>query len=166
MLLSTLDILNDVEFLFDSATKEHVLKHAVQGVPNYPTQILIDSINGELIRLHMPYLIKILAHDHQELVWIVEYDLNPTLLNWNEKVYFDDRGEVIYQLLLEPFKASNLLIYPKTLENAMELFQINYSDNWQLKFYRDWLLAINKTLYPQVTEGTMNILMNQFTFRV
>lgn len=166
MLRTTLQILNDIEELFDYSTKEHVLKHAIQDISNEPLQLLVNSINEELTRLHMPYLIKDCAQNYQEPVWIVNSNLNPILLNWNEKIYFDKRGEAVYRRLLEPFKTSNLLIYPKTLESAMELFQINYSNSWQLKFYRDWLLAINKTLYPQVTDGTMKILMNQFTIHV
>lgn len=159
MLRTTLEILNDIEELFDGLTKEYVLKHAIQDVPNYPVQLLIDSINGELTRLHMPYLIEDLTHSNKdEVTWIVKSMLNPTKLNWEEKMYLDERGEAVYQFLLEPFKNANVF-YPSTLKSAMELFKVDFSDFWELSFYRDWLLGINKAFYPHKCKAIMEKLM-------
>lgn len=158
MLRTTLQILNDIEELFDYSTKEHVLKHAIQDISNEPLQLLVNSINEELTRLHMPYLIKDCAQNYQEPVWIVNSNLNPILLNWNEKIYFDKRGEAVYQKLLEPFKNANVM-FPTSLRSAMELFKIDSSDEWQLSTYRDWLIGINTAFYPHECKAIMQKLM-------
>ena len=159
MLRTTLHILNDIEEQFNGLTKEHVLKHAIQGIPNYPIQLLIDSINGELCRLHMPYLIEDLTrNDEESHMWIVKDVLNPTKLNWEEKVYPNERGEAVYQLLLEPFKNANVF-FPSTLKTAMELFKVDFSDFWELRFYRDWLISINTAFYPHECKTIMQKLM-------
>lgn len=159
MLRTTLEILNDVEELFDSTTKEHVLKHAIQGVPNYPVQLLIDSINGELCRLHMPYLIEDLTRsDEDSFTWLVKSVVTPTKLNWKENVHLDDRGEAVYQLLLEPFK-NGLVIFPRTLKAAIELFRVGAEDEWSLSFYRDWLIGINTAMYPHECKTIVEKLM-------
>lgn len=158
MLRTTLEILNDIEEQFDGLTKDHVLEHAIEGIPNYPVQLLIDSINGELSRLHMPYVIEDLQNNFVEFTWIVKSVLNPTKLNWEEKIQFDDRGEAVYQLLLEPFKNAHVF-FPSTLKTAMELFKMDFSDSWELRFYRDWLIGINKTFYPHECKVIMEKLM-------
>jgi hypothetical protein len=158
MLRTTLQILNDIEEQFDGLTKEHVLKHAIQGIPNYPVQLLIDSINGELTRLHMPYLIEDLTrNDVESYIWLVKEVLTPTKLNWEEKVYANERGEAVYQLLLEPFKNAHVF-FPSTLKTAMELFKVDITDFWELRFYRDWLLGINTAFYPHECKVIMEKL--------
>jgi len=159
MRLTTIEILNDIEELFNCDVKEHVLKYAIQNIPNYPVQLLIDSINEELKRLHMPYLIKDLTKSNEEsFIWIVDWNLHPTQLNWGETVRLDERGEAVYQTLLEPFKNSNV-IFPTSLRSAMELFKLDPSDDWNLGTYRDWLVGINASFYPHECKDIIQKLM-------
>lgn len=157
MITTTEGILMCIEECFDANTKDQVFENAIKNVPNYPIQLLIDSINRELVRLHMPYTIEDLLHPSKEL-WKMKMDLNPDKLNWNEIVKVDDRGEALYQKLLEPFKNANV-IFPSRLKDARELFKLDPSDDWNLGTYRDWLIGINKSFYPHECKAIMQKLM-------
>lgn len=157
MITTTEGILMTIEEYFDTNIKNQVFENAIKNVPNYPIQLLIDSINAELIRLHMPYVIEDLLHPNREL-WKMRMNLNPDKLNWNEIVNLTDRGEAVYQKLLEPFKNANC-IFPNTLKDAMKLFKLDPSDNWNLGTYRDWLIGINTTFYPHECKAIMQKLM-------
>jgi hypothetical protein len=107
----------------------------------------------------MPYLIKDLTRSNEEsFIWIVDWNLNPDKLNWNEIVRVNDRGEAVYQKLLEPFKNANV-IFPSTLKSARELFKLDPTDDWNLGTYRDWLLGINTAFYPHECKAIMQKLM-------
>lgn len=157
MITTTEGILMCIEECFDANIRDLVIKHAIEGVPNYPVQLLIDSINAELVQLHMPYTIEDLLHPSKDL-WKMKMNLNPDKLNWNEIVRIDDRGEALYQKLLEPFKNSNV-IFPTTLKDAIELFKIDPSSDWRLGTYRDWLIGINTAFYPHECKAIMQKLM-------
>ena len=88
----------------------------------------------------------------------MKVDLNPTKFNWNEVVRIDDRGEALYQKLLEPFKNANV-IFPSNLKSAIELFRVDPTNNWRLGSYRDWLLGINTAFYPYECKVIMEKLM-------
>jgi hypothetical protein len=157
MITTTQGILNCIEECFDANTRDFVIKHAIEGVPNYPVQLLIDSINAELTRLHMPYVIEDIMRPSKDL-WKIKMNLYPSKLNWNEIVKLDERGEAVYQTLLEPFKDANIF-FPTSLRSAMELFKIDSDGDWRLGNYRDWLLGINTAFYPHECKAIMQKLM-------
>lgn len=164
ILKSLTQILNDVEDLYSCDIKEHVIKHAIQNVPNFPTRLLMDSINAELTRLSMSYYItgycgtRDYGTHEADPLFACTINLNPDKFNWNEIVRVDDRGEAVYQKLLEPFKNANV-IFPSTLKDARKLFKLDSIDDWNLGTYRDWLIGINKSFYPHECNVIMKKLM-------
>ncbi len=124
----------------------------------------MDSINTELTKLGMPYYItgycgtRDYDTPRADPLFACTIDLKPTKFNWTEIVKLDDRGEALYQKLLEPFKNANVF-FPSTLADAMLLFKIDSNDNWNIGNYRDWLLGINTAFYPHECKAIMQKLM-------
>lgn len=155
---TTIEIFDDISELHSDKERKAAWL-AVQQIPAYPVQLVIDCINSELKRLHMPYLIEdILASSEVLPQWIVKDDENPTKLNFKEPMYPVQRSRRLYELMLTPFKEA-LVFYPKTLEQAADLFNIDLSDNWELGSFRNWLLMINKAAFPHECKIIMEKLM-------
>lgn len=155
---TTIEILDEIAELHTLEERKRVMQ-AIQQVPPYPVQLVIDQFNSELKKLYMPYFIDdILASGEVLPQWIIKDDENPTKLNFKELMYPVQRSRRLYELLLTPFKEA-LVFYPKTLEQAADLFNIDLSDNWELGSFRNWLLMINKAAFPHECKAIMEKLM-------
>jgi len=120
----------------------------VSDIPEYPVEGIINRLNQELEELQMPYLIDDLVRmEEDQFVWTIVDNVHPKLLDMEEFVYNDDRGNAVYQLLIQPYRELDL-IFPSTLEGAVDLFKINLKKHWTLHFFAVWLHAINKALQP------------------
>lgn len=103
-----------------------------------------NFINEILRRFDMPYTILSEATDTDgSIKWAVIPYLQPQKVYWDEKINLDDRGEALYQKICEPFKTHGG-VFPKTLKDANNLFNLDPTICWELSFYRNWLLMINK----------------------
>lgn len=156
MLKSTNEILDEIAELHCLEVHNTVMFAIQQMSQQSSIEKTIEYFNVQLDRLYMPYRIES-VYTGIPSTWVIKYDIAPKKLNFEELMYPTIRSEQVYSLLLKPFKDANV-IYPKTLLQAADLFNVELSDGWELNYYRNWLLGINKTFYPHECKVIMEEL--------